>query len=136
MAPTHISSTAQFNTLLSSNTYVVVDFYADWCGPCKAIAPIFEQLASTHTAAGKMAFCKVDVDAHQDITRKHGVSAMPTFLIFKNSTVANTLRGANPQGLKSAVEAAARDAKNGPAKQSAAFGTKGHVRRREIALLA
>ncbi|KAF2101380.1 thioredoxin-domain-containing protein [Rhizodiscina lignyota] len=127
MAPTHISSTNQFNSLLSSNTYVIVDFYADWCGPCKTIAPIFEQLAATHTAAGKLAFCKVDVDAHQDIARKHGVSAMPTFLVFKNSAVANTIRGANPPALKSAVEAAARDAKTGPARQSVAFSSKGHV---------
>jgi thioredoxin 1 len=70
-----ISSSSQFSKLLSSHTYVITDFYADWCGPCKAIAPIFEQLATSHSQAGKLAFAKVDVDSQQDIARQYGVSA-------------------------------------------------------------
>lgn len=127
MSITNISSTSQFNTTLSGNTFVVVDFYADWCGPCKAIAPTFEQLATAHSQRGKMAFVKVDVDSQRDIASKYGVSAMPTFLIFKNSSVANTIRGANPSGLKSAVQAAANEAKNGPASTGAMFGGKGRT---------
>jgi thioredoxin 1 len=70
-----VSSLAQFQKLLSSNTYVVTDFYADWCGPCKAIAPIFEQLATSHSQAGKLVFAKVNVDDQPDIAQKYGVSA-------------------------------------------------------------
>jgi len=72
---THISSSAQFNGILNTNVYVIVDFYADWCGPCKAIAPIFEQLATAESKPGKLNFVKVDVDAHQDIAKQYGVSA-------------------------------------------------------------
>ena len=76
MAPvTHISSSTQFTSILKSSTYVVADFYADWCGPCKVIAPVFEQLASSHSRPGRLIFVKVDVDAHQDIAQKYGVSA-------------------------------------------------------------
>jgi thioredoxin 1 len=72
---THITSPAHLSTLSSSNTYLILDFYADWCGPCKAIAPVFEQLASANASTGKLAFGKVDVDAQQAIARQYGVSA-------------------------------------------------------------
>jgi thioredoxin len=70
-----ITSSSQFSKLLSSNTCVIVDFFATWCGPCKAIAPIFEQLATSHSQSGKVAFAKVDVDQNQDIAQQYGVSA-------------------------------------------------------------
>ncbi|OCL04656.1 thioredoxin-domain-containing protein [Glonium stellatum] len=123
----HVTSSTHFNTLLSSSTYLVVDFYADWCGPCKAIAPIFQQLATAEAKPGRLQFCKVDVDGQADIAKKYSVTAMPTFLIFKNGSVIDTIRGANPSGLRSAVLKASSDATKGPAKSSAAFGSKGHV---------
>ena len=70
-----ISSSTQFSKLLSSNSYVIADFYADWCGPCKTIAPIFEQLATSHSQPGRLAFSKVNVDSQADIARQYGVSA-------------------------------------------------------------
>jgi thioredoxin-like negative regulator of GroEL len=70
-----ISSSIQFSKLLSSNSYVIADFYADWCGPCKTIAPIFEQLATSHSQTGRLAFAKVNVDGQPDIARQYGVSA-------------------------------------------------------------
>jgi thioredoxin-like negative regulator of GroEL len=70
-----ISSSGEFQKLLSANTTVITDFYADWCGPCKAIAPIFEQLATSHAQPGKVAFAKVNVDEQADIAQKYGVSA-------------------------------------------------------------
>lgn len=72
---TQITSPAHLKTISTSHTYTVADFYADWCGPCKTIAPIFEQLATAHAAKGKVAFVKVDVDAQQDVARQYGVSA-------------------------------------------------------------
>jgi thioredoxin-like negative regulator of GroEL len=70
-----VTSSSHFEKLLSASTYTVVDFYADWCGPCKAIAPVFQGLAEKETKAGKLQFCKVDVDAQQEIAKKYGVSA-------------------------------------------------------------
>jgi thioredoxin 1 len=70
-----ISSSGEFQKLLSANTFVITDFYADWCGPCKAIAPIFEQLATSHSQPGKVAFAKVNVDEQAEIAQKYGVSA-------------------------------------------------------------
>jgi thioredoxin 1 len=71
----HINSSSHFSTTLAAATYNIVDFYADWCGPCKTIAPVFHSLAEKETKPGKIQFLKVDVDACQDIARKHGVSA-------------------------------------------------------------
>ena len=70
-----VTSASQFETLLSSCTYTIVDFYADWCGPCKAIAPVFQTLAEKETKPGKLQFVKVDVDAQQEVAKKYGVSA-------------------------------------------------------------
>jgi len=122
-----ITSSSQFSKLLSSNTYVFVDFFATWCGPCKAIAPIFEQLATSHSQPGRLAFAKVDVDQNSDISQQYGVTAMPTFLVFKNGTVADTIRGANPSAIRSAVSRASADASKGAAKPSASFSSKGYT---------
>jgi thiol-disulfide isomerase/thioredoxin len=70
-----VTSSSHFSQLLSQSTYTVVDFYADWCGPCKAIAPVFQNLAEKETKAGKLQFVKVDVDSQQEVAKKYGVSA-------------------------------------------------------------
>lgn len=91
------------------------------CGPCKVIAPVFEQLASTHASPNRFAFAKVDTDRNSDIVRQFGVSAMPTFLIIKNGSVTETIRGANASELRSAVAKAASEATRGPASTGKAF---------------
>jgi thioredoxin 1 len=63
---------------------VVVDFYADWCPPCRAIAPTFSELADKHSSSGRLAFAKVNVDHVKDVASGYGISAMPTFLFFQN----------------------------------------------------
>lgn len=118
---THINSTSQFQSILSSNQYVVVDFHAVWCGPCHMIDPVFEQLASQHAKAGSLAFVKVDVDQQQEIAATYGITAMPTFLVIKNGNVTQTIRGANPPALNAAVRNVVADAaKSAPKPQPAA----------------
>lgn len=62
----------------------MVDFYADWCPPCRVIAPIFSKLADQHAAKGQLAFAKVNVDHVKDVAGRYNVSAMPTFMFFQN----------------------------------------------------
>ena len=70
-----VTSASHISQLLSQSKYTIVDFYADWCGPCKAIAPVFQGLADKETKPGKMQFVKVDVDSQQEVAKKYGVSA-------------------------------------------------------------
>ncbi|KAF2734134.1 thioredoxin-domain-containing protein [Polyplosphaeria fusca] len=107
--PTEISAPLHFQTLLNAHTYLVADFYATWCGPCKAIAPSYTQLSKAHTQPNKLAFVKVNVDEQREVAAKYGITAMPTFLLFKDGKVVETIRGANPPALKKAVEGAAKD---------------------------
>ncbi|KAI0912577.1 thioredoxin-like protein [Ustulina deusta] len=79
-----IASAAQLRALLASTTYVVVDFYADWCPPCRAMAPVFSQLADAHAVAGRLAFAKVNVDHVKDVAAQFNVTAMPTFVFFRD----------------------------------------------------
>ena len=74
-APISATSATHFKSLLSSHTYLIADFYADWCGPCKAIAPLFEQLARSEGKPGRFAFVKVNVDNQQEIAKTYGVTA-------------------------------------------------------------
>ncbi|KAL8290892.1 hypothetical protein RB597_008924 [Gaeumannomyces tritici] len=104
----HIESTAQWRQVLGSSSVVITDFYADWCGPCKMIAPTFESLSTKFSKPNKIAFCKVDVDSQREIAQQYSVSAMPTFLILRNGTVIDTIRGANPPALTAAVEKAVK----------------------------
>ncbi|KAF2475477.1 thioredoxin [Lindgomyces ingoldianus] len=123
----HVSSASHFSTILSSSTYTIVDFYADWCGPCKQIAPIFSSLAEKESKPGRIQFAKVNVDSCQDVAKKYGVSAMPTFLVIKSNSVVETIRGANPSALTAAVNKAANDAARGPAKPGVSFQSKGYT---------
>jgi thioredoxin 1 len=107
--PTEITAPLHFRTLLSSHTYLIVDFYATWCPPCKTIAPIYEQLSSAHSTPNKLAFVKVNVDEQRELAAQYGITAMPTFLVLKDSKVIETIRGANPPALKKAVEGAVKE---------------------------
>lgn len=91
-----ITSAAEFDALASSTTNLVVDFYADWCPPCRAIAPIFSKLADQHASKGQLAFAKVNVDHVKDIAGRFNVSAMPTFLFIQNGAP----KGVAVEGLK------------------------------------
>lgn len=81
--------------VLKSDVPVLVDFYADWCGPCKMMAPVIEQLASEYE--GKAKIGKLDVDAHGATAQNYRVMSIPTMLIFKNGQVAASIVGAVPK---------------------------------------
>lgn len=87
---------ANFETeVLKSDLPVLVDFWAEWCGPCKMIAPTIEQLAGEHE--GKLKVGKIDVDVHQQMAMKYNVRGIPTLLIFKGGKPVEQIVGALPK---------------------------------------
>jgi thioredoxin 1 len=83
--------------VIKSDIPVLVDFWAVWCGPCKMIAPIVEQLAEE--LSGKVKIGKLDVDSNQQTSIKYGIRGIPTLLIFKDGKVVDTIVGAVPKAV-------------------------------------
>lgn len=92
MSTQHFTDLNFKKEVLESDLPVLVDFWAAWCGPCKVIAPLIDELAKEY--AGKMKIGKVDVDATSKIATKYGVMSIPTIIFFKNGKVMNQLVGA------------------------------------------
>lgn len=105
-----IESTAQFSNLLSTSNIVIADFYADWCGPCKQIAPVYEQLSAQLSRPNKITFTKINTDRQQELAQAYGVTAMPTFMIFKNGRRTESIQGANMPALSTAIKKVADEA--------------------------
>jgi len=95
MKPITISDDNFESEVLKSEQPVLIDFWAAWCGPCKMIAPVVEELAGEYD--GKVKIGKLDVDNNQQTAIKYGVRSIPTLLVFKNGEVKETIIGAVPK---------------------------------------
>lgn len=101
----HLKSAEFEQEVIKSQTPAVVDFYADWCGPCRMVSPIIEQLS--HEYAGRVKFVKLNTDENPDIAMKYGIMSIPTIMVFKNGQVASTVIGAGPASIyKQKIDAA------------------------------
>ena len=93
--PVEVNEATFQSTVLESAVPVIVDFWAQWCPPCKMIAPFLEQMAGEYD--GKAVICKVDVDSNPTLAQKYGVRSIPTLLFIKGGEVKDNVVGALPK---------------------------------------
>ena len=102
-AVAHVNDQNFENEVIKSPIPVLVDFYATWCGPCKSLAPILEQLAGEY--AGKAKIVKLDIDEAQNVASSYGIMAVPTLILFKGGKEQKKLTGFRPKpDLDSAIK--------------------------------
>jgi len=93
--------------VLTSEKTTVVDFYADWCGPCRMVSPIIESLSQEY--AGRVNFAKINTDENQRLSARYGIMSIPTVMIFKNGKIIGKIVGAAPaSAYRQSIETALR----------------------------
>ena len=88
----HVTDSSFEDEVLKSDTPVLVDYWAEWCGPCKMIAPVLDEIAKDYS--GKLKICKLNIDENAETAPKYGVRGIPTLMLFKNGNVEATKVGA------------------------------------------
>ncbi len=101
MKPTSLTAETFDATLTSTDQPVLVDFWAEWCGPCKMLSPILDQIAAEQE--GRAVIAKVDTEAYPDLAARFNVRAIPTMIVFKNGQPVTTITGVKSKGF---IEAA------------------------------
>jgi thioredoxin 1 len=94
-----VTETTFEQEVLKSETPVIVDFWAEWCGPCHAVAPVLDRIVEEHS--GEVRLVKVNIDEEQELARRYGIMSIPTIILFRDGEPAAVAIGAKP---KSAIE--------------------------------
>ena len=101
----HLQSADFEKEILHSEMPAVVDFYADWCGPCRMVSPIVEALSKEYE--GRVKFAKINTDESPEVAQRYNIMSIPTIMVFKNGAVASTTVGAGPSAVyKQRIDAA------------------------------
>ncbi len=106
--PVKVSGEDFDRTVLGSGAPVLVDFYADWCAPCKYVAPLMDELAQTHE--GKLLVVKVDTDQAPDLSQKWGIRSIPTLILFKEGEEVGRSVGFEPEKVRTMADEAVKPA--------------------------
>ncbi|KAL7946972.1 thioredoxin M-type [Trichoderma barbatum] len=113
MAVIDIKTKAQFDELTKTTPFVALQAHATWCGPCKAISPMFNKHAETLAIPEKYTFARFDTDEVPDLAFELGIRSIPAFFVFENGEKSETLTGANPPALQKLTASIAEKAKAG-----------------------